>query len=76
MWKYRRQRIGVEVDFDLSLPMSSHDHNMFRALFFEHSLIVFRNQRLSAERQAELWRVRARGDSRGRDGTSIPDSRC
>lgn len=54
MWNVRQQPIGVEVDADLAEPMSPEDRSTFQDLFFEHSLLVFRDQRLSAERQTEL----------------------
>jgi taurine dioxygenase len=54
MWTTRQQPIGVEVDADLSGPLSSEARAQFRELFFEHSLLVFRDQRLSPERQTEL----------------------
>lgn len=54
MWNLHQQPIGVRVDFDLAGPMSPEDRKTFRDLFFEHSLLVFRDQKLSAERQTEL----------------------
>lgn len=54
MWSIRQQPIGVEVGADLSGPLSPRDRATFRELFFEHSLLVFRDQSLSPERQTEL----------------------
>ena len=45
---------GVEIDRDLSRPLSAAEADRLRALFREHGLIVARRQSLSMERQREL----------------------
>ena len=46
---------GVEVlDLDLSHELSVSDFSEIRDLYFEHSLLLFRNQDLSPESQARL----------------------
>jgi taurine dioxygenase len=57
MWSFTKLPIGAEVDFDLSGHLTPSDEQTFRSLFFEHSLLVFHGQSLSAERQASLCRL-------------------
>jgi len=45
---------GVEVDRDLSLPLSAAEAGELRDLLRDHGLILARNQRLSMERQREI----------------------
>src|SRR5688572_7827733 len=45
---------GVEIDRDLSRPLSETEADQLRALFRDHGLILARRQSLSMERQQEL----------------------
>jgi taurine dioxygenase len=45
---------GVEIDHDLSAPLSDDQGQQLIRLLWEHSLVVARGQRLSMERQREL----------------------
>jgi taurine dioxygenase len=45
---------GVEIDLDLSAPLSPEEQQSLHDLYFTHGLIVARGQRLTMERQAEL----------------------
>jgi taurine dioxygenase len=42
---------GLELDIDLRTPMSAGEQRAFRDLFYENSLFVFRNQKLSIDEQ-------------------------
>jgi taurine dioxygenase len=48
---------GVEVDLDLSAPLSTEEQRSLRDLYFTYGLIIARNQRLTMERQAELMSI-------------------
>lgn len=45
---------GAEVDLDLAQPISPDTIEALQALYDEHHLLVFRNQKLSHERQIEV----------------------
>ncbi|MDR2857311.1 MAG: TauD/TfdA family dioxygenase [Novosphingobium sp.] len=45
---------GVEIERDLSQPLSLAEAGQLRALFYEHGLLLARSQSLSMERQREL----------------------
>lgn len=47
-------RFGVEVDHDLSQPLTEAQGKEFVRLLWEHGLVLARGQRLSMERQREL----------------------
>lgn len=45
---------GLELDVDLRKPMSINAQRQFRELFYENSLFVFRNQKLSLDEQERV----------------------
>ncbi len=45
---------GVEVDDDLSAPLSAAAQTQFKQLFFQHGLVIARSQNLSMEQQQSL----------------------
>jgi alpha-ketoglutarate-dependent taurine dioxygenase len=57
VWSFSQLPIGVEVDVDLSCDFTPSDERIFRSLFFEHSLLLFRSQSLTPERQEQLCRL-------------------
>jgi len=48
------QPFGVEIDHDLSAPLTEEQARRFVALLWENGLVLARGQRLSMERQREL----------------------
>jgi taurine dioxygenase len=52
-WR-RLPRLGVEIDHDLSRPLSDHQGKELVRLLWEHGLVLARGQRLSMERQREI----------------------
>lgn len=52
------QNIGVEIlDFDISQPFTDELKEQLRALWYEHGVLVFRNQDMNPERQIEFSRI-------------------
>jgi taurine dioxygenase len=50
-----RDNFGVEIaGIDLSMPLSDAEFDHIMSLYFEHSLLLFRNQNLTAKHQAAL----------------------
>jgi taurine dioxygenase len=47
-------RMGIEIDHDLSQPLTDEQGKEFVRLLWEHSLVLARKQRLTMERQREL----------------------
>jgi taurine dioxygenase len=52
-WR-KLEPFGVEIERDLSQPLSGADAEQLRALFNQHGLLLARGQALSMERQREL----------------------
>ncbi len=60
-WPSRHmQPFGVEIDRDLSQPISAAEAAELRALFSVHKLLVFRKQKLSEERQVAVMSLLGR----------------
>ena len=51
---HRLPVLGVEIDCDLSLPLTREQSDELVRLLWEHSLLLVRNQQLSMERQREI----------------------
>ena len=45
---------GVEIELNLDAPLSRADQQTFRELFFQHHLLIIRNQRLTIEDQVRV----------------------
>jgi taurine dioxygenase len=55
-WRALRP-FGVEIQHDLSAPLSNAQEQQFVALLWQHNLVLARNQTLNMERQRELCRL-------------------
>src|SRR4051794_1755682 len=51
---HRLPLIGVEIDHDLSNPLTDEQGQQLVRLLWEHSLVLARGQRLSMQRQREI----------------------
>lgn len=50
----RLEPFGVEIECDLSRPLTAHQAAAFRELFYGETLLLFRGQSLSMDQQADL----------------------
>ncbi len=53
-WRMLTAGFGIEVDYDLSKPMSPALQDDLRALFAEHNIVVFRKQTITKEDQVRV----------------------
>jgi taurine dioxygenase len=53
-WKLLPPGFGIQVDYDLTEPMSPARQEDFRALFAAHNILVFRKQSITKEQQIRV----------------------
>ncbi len=53
-WKLLASGFGIQIDYDLTKPMSPALQEDFRAVFAEHNILVFRKQTITKEDQTRV----------------------